>query len=107
MIIKYSSFSGWSGYEDIPGGVSNIKVFSSGKTVELRWNNPVGQKSQSIKIFRSLQGNPPQLIATLTADVEAYSDKDVASGNVYYYTFNLEDSKGKTSNLTEPVGIHL
>jgi fibronectin type 3 domain-containing protein len=99
--------SGITVHAELPNNVANIKAFASGNTIELSWNNPMGQPLKAIKIYRAPEGKAAVEIATLDATKEAYSDKDVKADGVYYYTFVVEDSKGNKSTVTEPLGIHL
>ncbi|MCR8556237.1 hypothetical protein KXD93_01205 [Mucilaginibacter sp. BJC16-A38] len=99
--------AGFTVQQDVVANVSNIKAFPGEGAVELRWNNPVGQAIQLIKVYRAEEGKDPVEITTLTADKEAYTDKDVTHGGIYYYSFIVKSINGKTSGVTDPIGIHL
>ncbi|WEK21417.1 MAG: hypothetical protein P0Y49_09730 [Candidatus Pedobacter colombiensis] len=99
--------AGYTLYADIPGGLANVKAFGTGDAVELHWDNPMGQELRAIKIFRAEEGKPAVEIASLPANKEAFTDKTVKTGNVYYYSFKVQNSKGKTSMPTTPIGIRL
>ncbi|MEO6979791.1 MAG: hypothetical protein ABI113_15490 [Mucilaginibacter sp.] len=108
--INKSSASLEAGFtitEDRVNPVANVRVFASGKSIILKWNNPMGESIKSVKVLRASEGQQPAEIASLNADNENYTDKDVAEGTVYYYCFVIENSKGKTSNITQPLGIKL
>jgi len=98
--------AGYTTYLDLPSEVSNVRAFVSGKTVQLKWDNPMGQNIQSVKILRAMQGSPVQELVTLGAGKDSYTDKDVTAGKVYYYSLVIQNSKGENSKNTPPVGIH-
>jgi fibronectin type 3 domain-containing protein len=99
--------AGFTIAEDVPNPVANIRVFAAGKSIILKWDNPMGEAIKSVKVLRATEGKQPAEIAALNAASENYTDKDVAAGSVYYYCFVVENSKGKTSYMTQPVGIRL
>ena len=65
----------------------------------------MGESIKSVKVLRALEGGQPTEIASLNTGNENYTDKDVNEGTVYYYCFAIENSKGRTSSITQPVGI--
>jgi fibronectin type 3 domain-containing protein len=92
---------------DVPSQVSNVKAIPSANAVVLSWNNPFGENLQGIQIFRALEGKAPETIATISPDKQSYTDKEVVAGNVYYYTFRVTNKKGRSSPVTDAVGIKL
>lgn len=93
--------------DDRPNPASNVRIFAAGNAIELRWDNPMGDKVKTIKILRALQGKKPQEIVQLNPGSEKYTDKDVVAGGIYYYSFIVQNDKGKLSSATPLLGIHL
>jgi fibronectin type 3 domain-containing protein len=92
---------------EAPLNVSNIKLVPADKSVVLSWNNPYGQKTQVIIVYRAQEGQEMQQIASLGADVQLYVDKEVTQGLTYYYAFVVKDKKGRSSLQTDAVGLYL
>ncbi len=66
----------------------------------------MGEPIANIQIFRALEGTEPTQIASLNADKQSYTDKEVSNGNVYYYSFVVKTIKGKTSVETDVIGVN-
>ncbi|MDP9076348.1 MAG: hypothetical protein M3O71_02900 [Bacteroidota bacterium] len=108
---RMSSASPEGGYtieeEAGPAQVSNIKLFPSAGSVQISWNNPLGDNLVSIQVMRAPEGKEAQLMATLDAATQAFTDKNVTAGTTYYYTFITKNKNGKTSPVTDPVGVRI
>ena len=99
--------AGFTMVENTPAMVTNIKALPTSGMVLLNWNNAVGQPVKSTQIFRAVEGKAPELIATLSPDVNTYADKQVTAGTIYYYTFVTNGEGSLKSPQTDPVGAHV
>lgn len=107
---KLGSASPEAGYtlsEETLAAVSNIKLIPLQGAVEISWNNPLGVDIAAIQISRAIEGQSPQVIATLDPGIQAYTDKTVSQGNTYYYTFITKSKNGKLSPGTDFIGVHM
>jgi hypothetical protein len=88
--------------------IANVRVFPSGKTVAIKWDNPIGDEIKIIKIIRTTDGKEgAEEIASLTAVQQTFSDTKVTTGSTYYYQLQVENKLGKKSKLTEAVGVKI
>jgi|GEM_PF-1721720 len=89
-------------------GAANVRVFRSGTTVSIKWNNPIGDELKSARVIRSTEGNEEaEEIASLGAMVESFTDTKVTVGKTYYYQVQIETKQGKKSKMTDAVGIKI
>lgn len=92
----------------VVNGIANVRVFPSGKTVSIKWNNPIGDEIKSVKVIRSTDGKDEiEEIATLNAAIESFTDAKVNVGSTYYYQLQIENKQGKRSKMTYPVGLKI
>lgn len=69
--------------------------------VKLQWDKP--KKSESVVIYRSINGEP--LRAIYTAKEDSYFDSSVLIGYKYSYVIQHRDSHGRTSQFSEEIEI--
>nr|WP_162989038.1 hypothetical protein [Pedobacter schmidteae] len=95
-------------YPAVVNGVANVRVLLSGKTVAIKWDNPIGDDLKHIKVFR-MEGEKEDAeeMATLNAAVQSFTDAKVTTGHTYYYQLQIENKQGKKSRLTDAVGIKI
>ncbi len=90
-----------------PLTVSNIQAFAGQGTVGLSWNAPQGGSLQKVTILRAKEGGKPAPIADLGPQDGSYTDKDVKSGERYFYYFVTQNGAGAVSEATAPVSVRV
>jgi hypothetical protein len=89
-------------------GASNLRVSPAGKSVMLKWDNPLDNDIKIARLIRATEGKEgSEEIAVLNSGSDAYTDTKVAKGDTYYYQVQMENNKGKKSKLTDAVGIKI
>jgi len=92
----------------VVNGIANVRVFLSGKTVAVKWNNPIGDDLKSVRVIRSTDASEEtEEIAGLSATAESFTDTKVTAGVTYYYQLQIENKQGKKSRMTDAVGIKI
>ncbi|MCB0849953.1 MAG: hypothetical protein KDC20_09425, partial [Bacteroidetes bacterium] len=58
-----------------------------------------------IKIYRTTQGQKPQLIGTARSMEEEFTDSKVEKGKLYFYQLSTEDQNKNESVLSEKISV--
>ncbi len=86
--------------------VKNVKAFASSNAVIFSWDTPLDNTIKAIKIYRATEGNKPQLIATLGAKTETYTDSNLKVG-LYTYYIVIENNKNMENINPESIEINI
>lgn len=100
--------TGFTIEESVVNGVANVRIFASGNTVAIKWDNPVGDVAKAIKLLRFIDGKEQaEEIASMGIGEHSYIDTKVTKGSTYYYQLQVENKIGKKSKLTDAVGVKI
>lgn len=87
---------------------SNLRVSPAGKSVSLKWDNPLDSDIKIARLIRATEGKEGfEEIAVLNSGAGTYTDTKVVVGDTYYYQVQMENNKGRKSKLTDAVGIKI
>lgn len=86
----------------IPSGLSAI---TSNDKILIRWGQIEDDENLRIKIYRTTQGQKPQLIGTARSMEEEFTDSKVEKGKLYFYQLSTEDQNKNESVLSEKISV--
>jgi hypothetical protein len=81
-----------------PSEVQDLEISLSDQNVSLYWQPPVDEGSGPIigyYVYRKSTNGSEELISTLSAKVTDYLDRNVSSGQTYYYSVNAFNIVGE------------
>lgn len=86
----------------VPSGLSAI---TSNDKILIRWGQIGDDENLRIKIYRTTQGQKPQLIGTARSMEEEFTDSKVEKGKLYFYQLSTEDQNKNESVLSEKISV--
>lgn len=95
MELRYVVASDPGLADPLPAGPSGLTAVASGGSINLTWNALSGATSYDIK-RSSVSGGPYTTLQNVSSP--SYTDSNVDSGTVYYYTVSAVTASGPTAN---------
>lgn len=82
-----------------PASPASIIADGSGKEIKLKWIEPVGATTYTIK--RAAKAHGPYTTIAVNVKQSKFVDKQVRTGVVYYYIITASNKKGESANSYE------